>query len=102
MADACFLRSSIERFFRSELSKEESRAFVRHLLRQCPRCSRLVREVARGESFQLLLRGLEDAALRAEPAQESRALAKVSPFPSREVRTALGGELRRRSRFGRA
>ena len=101
MADACFSRETLERFFRSELSREESRAFVRHLLRQCPRCSRLVREAARGESCQLLLRGLEEAALRSEPVPEPPVLAKVSPFPSREARTALDGELRRRGRIGR-
>jgi hypothetical protein len=101
MVDACFSRETLERFFRSELSREESRGFVRHLLRQCPRCSRLVREVVRRESFQLLLRGLEAAALRSEPVQETRPLAKVSPFPSREARTAPEGELRRRGRSGR-
>ncbi len=100
MADVCFSRETLERFFRSELSREDSRDFVRHLLRQCPRCSRLVREVARGDSFQLLLRGLEEAALRSEPVQEPVALAKVSQFPSREDRTAPDGELRRRGRAG--
>ena len=88
MVDACFSRETLERFFRSELSKEESRDFVRHLLRQCPLCSRLVREAARRESFQLLLRGLEEAALRSDPVPDQRPLAKVSPFPSREARTA--------------
>jgi len=102
MSDACFSRETLERFFRSELSREESRDFVRHLLRQCPLCSRLVREAAGGESFQLLLRGLEEVALRSEPVQEPPALAKVSPFPSREARTAPDGELRRRGRIGRA
>jgi len=101
MADVCFSQETIERFFRSELSKAESRDFVRHLLRQCPRCSRLVREAARRESFQLLLRGLEEAALRSEPLPDQRPLAKVTPFPSRETRTAPDGELRRRDRIGR-
>jgi len=101
MADVCFSQETLERFFRSELSKAESRDFVRHLLRQCPRCSRLVREVARRDSFQLLLRGLEEAALRAEPAQDQRPLARVTPFPSRETRMAPDGELRRRDRIGR-
>ena len=103
MADVCFSQETIERFFRSELSKAESRDFVRHLLRQCPRCSRLVREVSRGASFQLLLRALQEAALRSDPVPERpAALAKVSPFPSREARMALEGELRRRGRIGRA
>jgi len=102
MVDACFSRVTLERFFRAELSREESRDFVRHLLRKCPQCSRLVREVVRGESFQLLLRGLEEAALRSEPVQEQPTLAKVSQFPSREARMAMDGELRRRSRIGRA
>ena len=100
MADACFSRETLERFFRSELSREEARDFVRHLLRQCPRCSRLVRGATRGDSFQLLLRGLEEAALRSEPVQEPATLAKVSQFPSREARTAPEGELRRRGRSG--
>ena len=100
MADACFSRETLERFFRSELSREDSRDFVRHLLRQCPRCSRLVREVARRDSFQLLLRGLEEAALRSEPAPDPPTLAKVSPFPSREARRGAEGELRRRGRTG--
>ena len=104
MADVCFSQETIERFFRSELSKAESRDFVRHLLRQCPRCSRLVREVSRGASFQLLLRGLQEAALRSDPVPERpAALAKVSPFPSRETRAAAPeGELKRRGRIGRA
>ena len=96
MTDEHFSRETLERFFRSELSREESRDCVRHLLRQCPRCSRLIREVTRGAGFQLLLRGLEEAALRSEPVQEQPALAKVSPFPSRTDRPALDGELRRR------
>ena len=100
MVDDHFSRETLERFFRSELSREESRDFVRHLLRQCPRCSRLVREVVRGESFQLLLRGLAEVALASEPVPQRPTLAKVSPFPSREPRTE--GELRRRSRMGRA
>jgi len=103
MADACFSRDTLERFFRSELSREESRDFVRHLLRQCPRCSRLVREAARRDSFQLLLRGLEEVARRSEPVPEAPApLAKVSPFRGRESRLAPRGELKRRSRLGRA
>jgi hypothetical protein len=104
MADEHFSRDTLERFFRSELSREESRDFVRHLLRQCPRCSRLVREVSRGASFQLLLRGLAEAALRSDPVPERpAALAKVSPFPSREARAAAPeGELKRRGRTGRA
>ncbi|HEY2293996.1 MAG TPA: hypothetical protein VGM86_25115 [Thermoanaerobaculia bacterium] len=101
MADVCFSRETLECFFRSELSKVESRDVVRHLLRQCSQCSRLVREVARRESFQLLLRGLEEAALRSEPVPDQRPLAKVSPFSSREARTAPHGELRRRDRIGR-
>ena len=97
MTDVCFSRETLERFLRSELSREESRGFVRHLLRQCPRCSRLVREVARRDGFQLLLRGLEEAALRSDPVPDQRPLAKVSPFPGREARTAPRGEPRRRA-----
>jgi len=81
MADACFSRETLERFFLSELSREESRDFVRHLLRQCPQCSRLVREAAQRDSFQLLLRGLEEAALRSEPAPERPATLTLQVDP---------------------
>ena len=59
MADEHFSYEAIERFFRSELSRGESREFVRHLLRQCPRCSGLIREIAHGRSFNFLVHGLE-------------------------------------------
>ena len=61
MADEHFSHEVIERFFRSELSRGESREFVRHLLRQCPRCSRLLREVARGQNLLSLIHGLESS-----------------------------------------
>lgn len=101
MLDEHFSRETIERFFRCELSREESRGFVRHLLRQCPRCSPLLCEVSHRGDFHLLLRGLEDAALCFEPERDPPVLAKVSPFPSRGVRTGVEGEARRRGRIVR-
>jgi hypothetical protein len=103
MMDEHFSRETLERFFRSELSREESRDFVRHLLRQCPRCSQMAREVAQRENFQLLLRGLESVALRSDPVQAQPALATVSPFP-RPGGGCLSppGETKRRSRAGGA
>ncbi len=52
MADEHFSHEVIERFFRAELSRGENREVVRHLLTQCPRCSRLAREVAHGQRLQ--------------------------------------------------
>ena len=101
MLDEHFSRETLERFFRSELSKEESRGFVRHLLRRCPRCSRFLYEVAQRGNFQMLIRGLEDAALDSETDRDPPVLAKVSPFPSRGVRTGAEGEMRRRGRIVR-
>jgi hypothetical protein len=67
MADDHFSRETIERFLRSELSRDENRDFIRHLLRQCPLCSPLLRDVARRQDFRFLIRGLEDAAFRFDP-----------------------------------
>jgi hypothetical protein len=59
MADEHFSHEVIERFFRAELSRGENREVVRHLLRRCPRCCRLVREVAHGRNLNCLVHGLE-------------------------------------------
>jgi hypothetical protein len=67
MTDEHLSIETIERFFRSELSRDESRDFVRHLLRQCPECSRRLQAVAQRQDFQILVRGLEDSALRFDP-----------------------------------
>lgn len=77
MADDHFSRETIERFLRSELSRDENRDFVRHLLRQCPLCSPLMRDVARRQDFRFLIRGLEDAAFRFDPDSYERLLEKV-------------------------
>jgi hypothetical protein len=101
MADEHFSRVTLERFFRSELSRAEARDLVRHLLRRCPRCSGLLRDVAHGESFQLLLRGLEDAALRTDPDPTEPAVhAKICLFPSRGGRAGPDAEVKRRGRMG--
>jgi hypothetical protein len=80
MVDDHFSRETLAGFFRSELSKEETRALVRHLLKQCPQCSLLLREVSGRESFQLLFRGVEETVLRSETSDGERPLARVSPF----------------------
>ena len=101
MTDDHFSRETLERFLRLELSREETRGFVRHLLRRCPQCSRLLREVSQRDNFQLLFRGLEDAALRTDPDRdEQRPLARISIFPSREARAGPEGEAKRRGRLG--
>ena len=64
MADEHFSHEVIERFFRSELSRGENREFVRHLLRQCPQCSRLLREVAQGLKLRLLVNDVEPSRSR--------------------------------------
>jgi hypothetical protein len=101
MADEHFSRVSLERFFRSELCRAEARDIVRHLLRRCPRCTGLLREVSNQDGFQLLLRGLEDAALRSDPDPVEPALAKVALFSDRRVRAGPEGEVKRRGRAGR-
>jgi len=102
MADEHFSRVSLERFFRSELSRGEARDLVRHLLRRCPQCTRLLREVSNGESFHLLLHGLEDAALHSDPDPVEPVLAKVSLFSRRGGRVGLEGEVKRRGRVWRS
>ena len=74
MADEHFSQEVIERFFRMELSRGENREFVRHLLRQCPRCSRLIREFAHGQNVHFLVRG---AASRPEPGAHQQLLERV-------------------------
>lgn len=101
MVDDHFSRETLERFFRSELSREESRGFVRHLLRQCPQCSGLLREVSRRGSFQLLVRGLQNAALRSNPDHDGRTLARVSLFPARGAQAGPEEEMKRSGRIGR-
>ena len=102
MADDHFSRETLERFLHLELSREETRGFVRHLLRRCPQCSRLLQEVSQRDNFQLLLRGLEDAALRTDPDREQPSLATISIFPSREARAGPEGDAKRRGRLGRS
>jgi hypothetical protein len=85
MADHHFSRETVERFFRAELSRDESRNFVRHLLRRCPPCSALLQEVSQRQSFQLLMRGLEDTASR-EPDRAGRTLNRADRFTDSEAR----------------
>jgi anti-sigma factor RsiW len=77
MADDHFSRQTILRFLQSELSKDETREFVRHLLRQCPECSQLVREVTQRQDFRFLIRDLEDSALRCDPEPYQRILRRT-------------------------
>jgi hypothetical protein len=102
MADEHFSRVSLERFFRSALSRQEARELVRHLLRRCPQCTRLLREVSNGESFHLLLCDLEDAAVHSDPDPVEPVPAKVSLFSHRGARTALDVEVKRRGRVWRS
>jgi hypothetical protein len=62
MTDEHFSRTTVEQFFRSELPRGEMMLFVRHLLRRCPGCCGLVREVTQSRTFRLvLLRGGADS-----------------------------------------
>ncbi len=55
MRDEHFSRDTAELFFRSELPQSESMRFVRHLLRQCPTCTRVLREIAQKRNFRVTL-----------------------------------------------
>jgi hypothetical protein len=62
MRDEHFSRDTAEQFFRSELPQSEAMLFVRHLLRQCPSCGKVLREIAQKRHFRLaLLRASEDS-----------------------------------------
>lgn len=74
MADGHFSRDSVARFLRAELSRDETRDFVRHLLKQCPECSRLLQEISQRQDFRFLIRDLEDSALRFDPDPYKRML----------------------------
>ncbi|MEA2605206.1 MAG: hypothetical protein QOF89_6198 [Acidobacteriota bacterium] len=90
MIDEHFSRYTVEQFFRSALSQAEMMPFVRHLLRQCPACCGLVREVVQSRSFRLvLLRGGSDS----EPMQDRLrpdivARPRLFAVPTRMIRRA--------------
>jgi hypothetical protein len=89
MADDHFSRETLEHFLHSELSREENRSFVRHLLRRCPQCSRLLRELAPREDFKMLLLGLDGPDSPPDPdAIEQRPLAPVARFAIRGARAS--------------
>src|SRR4030095_1891451 len=73
MADEHFSHEVILRFFRSELSRHETRDFVRHLLKRCIRCSHLLQQAARAQSLGFLVRGVEitGSGLHQESRQEA-------------------------------
>jgi hypothetical protein len=89
MADDHFSKETLERFLRSELSREENRSFVRHLLRQCPQCSGLLRELAPREDFKMLMVGLDGPDGPPDPDPiEQRPLARVARFAIRGARAS--------------
>ena len=60
MRDEHFSQDAVELFLRSELPQHESMRLVRHLLRQCPSCNRVLREITHRRNFRLMLqRGIE-------------------------------------------
>ena len=77
MEDEHFSHEVIERFFRLELSPGENCEFVRHLLRQCPRCSRLVREVAKGQKLRLLTDDFEPSIARLASGSAQQAFNRI-------------------------
>lgn len=96
MADEHFSHEVIERFFRSQLSQGETREFVRHLLRQCRLCSRLLQQVTRGQGFRFLVRGSENAALRFDPALHQTILERIARLAERQEASPVPGTARRR------
>jgi hypothetical protein len=88
MADQHFSWATLERFFRSELSREETRDVVRHLLRQCPDCSGILQAVSGRENFRWLIRGLEDVTSRAATEPAVAVLPAVSRSPRRSSRVS--------------
>jgi hypothetical protein len=95
MTDDHFSREVLARFLQSTLPREENRDLVRHLLGRCPDCSKLLREVAREEGYQWLIRGLEEISLAPEPDRGAAIVARISRFPRRSARA---GPLLRYSR----
>jgi hypothetical protein len=96
MADEHFSRETIERFFRSELSRDENRELVRHLLRQCPRCTQILKEVAQRQDFRFLIHAFEDTALRFDPERRTKSLRRRPSLAAREA--ARAGPWRARGR----
>lgn len=43
----------MERFLRAELSREENREIIRHLLAECPVCREAVRQAALRQGFKV-------------------------------------------------
>jgi hypothetical protein len=91
MTDEHFSRHTVEQFFRSELPQAEMMPFVRHLLRRCPGCCRLVREVTQSRTFRLvLLRGGGDSGEPMPDRLRPGIGVRPRPFavPSRMIRRA--------------
>jgi hypothetical protein len=86
MADDHFSRQTVLRFLQSELSRDETRDFVRHLLKQCPECCRLVQEVSQRQDFRFLIRDLEESALRCDPDPYKRILRRTFRTVEQEAR----------------
>lgn len=86
MADDHFSRETVLRFLQSELSRDENRDFVRHLLKQCPQCSLLLQEVTQRQDFRFLIRDLEDTALRCDPDPYKRILRRTFRTIEQEAR----------------
>lgn len=97
MADEHFSWEIIERFFRTELSRDETRGFVRHLLRQCPRCSGLLQEVSKGRSFRLMIHRLESPSLSPDSYLTQKIVERIPYLAGRMEAWPLRGSSRRRA-----
>lgn len=93
MADDHFSRETVLRFLQSELSRDETRDFVRHLLKQCPECSRMVQEVSQRQDFRFLIQDLEDSSLRCDPDPYKRILRRTFRTIEQEARDGPAKEL---------
>lgn len=69
-----FSRVRVDRFLRCELPRNENRDVVRHLMRQCSRCSDVVEEVTRGPWVGFLMDGLKD---RSDPDLYDEAMEEI-------------------------
>jgi hypothetical protein len=84
MAEEHFSFETVQRFFRSELSRDENREFVRHLLRQCSQCTRLLQGVVQRQDFRFLIRALEEATSRLDPDSREKVLRKFQRLAEEE------------------
>ena len=63
MISSHLTQDTLQRFFRSELSRRENRLIVRHLLTRCRHCLCVVQEAEEATGFRLTAAPREHAAM---------------------------------------